>query len=135
MLKYNINNQTIKASWWNSKIHVGEKLSFDIETALFERGKYPYELKLKEFNDDHLLSNYYGMDFPVVEKNSIISIINPRPENPYQFLELGEKEKDRNVKSISATEIREAMQVGFDIKGAAKAKKKKAKQTAVSARV
>ena len=79
------------------------------KNKFFERGTYPYELKLKEFNDDHLLSNYYGMDFPVVEKNSIISIINPRPENPYQFLELGEKEKDRNVKSISATEIREAI--------------------------
>jgi DNA polymerase I-like protein with 3'-5' exonuclease and polymerase domains len=71
MLKYNINNKTIKASWWNSKIHVGDKLSFDIETPLFEKGKYP----------DIVLASAYA--------NGSVYFI--RPEDLASFIEIHKK--------------------------------------------
>ena len=103
-----------KPNMYNSVVSQGINWSdlhkeSDKENKFFKRGKYPYELQLKEFENDHLLSNYHTMSFPIVSENSIISVINPRPENPYQLLELGMKEKERNVKTLSATEIRQAI--------------------------
>ena len=103
-----------KPNMHNSVVSQGIKWSdlhkeSDKENKFFKRGKYPYELQLKEFENDHLLSNYHNVSFPIVSENSIISVINPRPEKAYQLLELGMKEKERNVKTLSATEIRQAI--------------------------
>ena len=103
-----------KPNMYNSVVSQGIKWSdlhkeSDKENKFFKRGKYNYELQLKEFENDHLLSNYHNMSFPIVSENSIISVINPRPEKAYQLLELGMKEKERDVKTLSATEIREAI--------------------------
>ena len=91
---------------WNKLPPSTEGNNWDNENKFFKKGKYPYELQLIEFEKDHILSNYTNMEFPIIDKNSIISIINPRPKKVYQFIELGEREKERDPKTLSATDIR-----------------------------
>ena len=94
---------------WNELPPSTKDNNWDKKNKFFKKGVYPYELQLIEFEKDHILSNYNNMEFPVIDKNSIISIINPRPEKVYQFIELGEREKERDPKTLSATEIRNAI--------------------------
>jgi len=65
-----------------------------------------YEIMLKAFKGEHLVTSYGEMKFPIVKPNSIIAVINPREVHNYVFAKVGEEIVYRDQKSISATEVR-----------------------------
>jgi len=65
-----------------------------------------HEIMLNPFEGEHLVSSYGGMKFPIVKEKSIIAVINPREVYKYEFAEEGGITAHRDMKSISATEVR-----------------------------
>ncbi len=68
-------------------------------------GDRKHEIHLNNFEKDYLLSSYKDMDFPLIEDNTVLAVINPRVIHRYHLNIDGDK-IERDPKSVSATEVR-----------------------------
>jgi len=68
-------------------------------------GDRKHEIHLNNFEKDYLLSSYEDMDFPLIEDNTVLAVINPRVIHRYH-LNIDGDEIERDPKSVSATEVR-----------------------------